>query len=486
MAIILQDTFTDINGTPLANHIPEVSPNGARWIDVGNRYNIQGNALNTVSAREYTEFDVGTPNFRFSFDIGGPGTNTGGYLRFGVRRVDTDNQIWVAWMNGSNWNLFKSEGGTATTIESATTQNASHLSTSAYVNATFVCEGDTIEVYINNELLFTYTDSFNNTATKIGIAGWSSGHKFDNVLVESLGETEPPPIDEGEDVSYSFPTTQAMYADTGYQISLEQALFQNVSRTNPINQTIFTDQSKSLPLSEIIYSTLNSNWLTQQEVYDEVETNAETKQFVYREVEVNGETQQILFQDKGITGETQQTVYADKTHEYPTVQQLYEEAVVAYETQQQIYRNVEVFAHTLQEILDNGILRTFKYPLQLDIYKDMSQEILLKQEHFREVIGQIDLTQAMYRVIEGSYETNIEIYADLNNPTSTQQVIYGDIEKAFPLHQSIFNPDKTVTDTVTIKGVFDLDAYLKGKRELDIEVQGTRELNVILKGVIRK
>jgi hypothetical protein len=188
MTVLLHDTFTDTNGTEIQNHIPDIAPLGQRWSTSGTSktavFTIQDNKA-SYAYRSWSLIEIGNSDYSFEVTL----SDVVKYMRFGIRASDSDNLYWFVTMGETSWQLFKTVGGSSTSVASF------DVSTPTTDGQRFkvICSGDTIEFYDSNGVIsLTYTDTFNSTASKVSLNGYTSGGSFDDLLVESLGTTDPP------------------------------------------------------------------------------------------------------------------------------------------------------------------------------------------------------------------------------------------------------------------------------------------------------
>lgn len=407
MAILMQDTFTNTNGTSLTSHI---SDSGHTWIGNTAGYEIRDNTAYTLNtARQYVEFDAGTPNKRYVITLDGT-SQTASYLRIKFRDDGADNYWWIVWMGSNNWDLRKN--GTETgVVGSVTIQNSSIINSTTTIEV--ICDGDAITVYIMGQLAFSLNDSYNSTTgTKVGFVGWSAGHKFDDVLIESLGTEEPP---TGTDVSYTFDTSNIIYADRSINTDTKQAIYKDTNINLDTSQRIYADVSYNHDTRQLLYQSVVSTHDLKQSLYEDITTLFDTMQEIYSD-----------YVQRSYTFDMQTLIYADRVAEFVTRQEMYRDITETLDTKQMLYR-VEQSGNDLNLI----------------IYADVEVHTDSLQQFYEDIGVQFDTKQVLY---------------------DESGAIIGTIELEGKRQLNIY-----------LQGKRELNVQLEGKRELNVHLKGLIE-----------
>ena len=175
--LIVMDHFDRAdNNTGLGNAVT-----GQAWVQSKGVMGISGNQAKVISQDgngvTYAYIETGRSDVRVSCIMG----TTGDYKQILVfRDVDYSNKLSVYYLSGQ-YLLRKTVGGTTSTIQAVTMAQAS------YDKITVEAVGNSIKVYINDALIITATDAFNQTATKHGIAAISTLTSiFNNFKIQGL------------------------------------------------------------------------------------------------------------------------------------------------------------------------------------------------------------------------------------------------------------------------------------------------------------
>jgi hypothetical protein len=413
MTILMQDSFTNTNGTTLENH---TSDSGHKWSGATSSFNIQNNRVNTVTTRQWSNFNVGTSNFSYAikFDCS---ANTGAYLRVRFRYTDESNYFWFTWMNGENWDLRKVQAGSNITIGSVTISGSNPTLdiNNKQTLVKIICNGDTIEIFINNTLAFSHTDSFNNTADGVGFYGYNPGHRFDDVLIESLGTTDPEePI--GEDGSTAFDLLQSIYTDST--------------------------------------------------------TQADTRQTIYSDGYLNGDTRQIIYQDGYTACDLKQMLYANLSTSFDTKQAIFEVSAVHMDSQQVIYETASTAFDMLQEYYQDGQTGSTPFDMRIQLYEDDVTVFDSKQEWYEDGATLADLKQAIYEAGELNGDMKLILYSDSFIRADLRQLIYSDEQIHFGTKQVLYDTKNELIGVIHLRGERKLYIELQGKQELYVNLKG--------------
>jgi len=195
LSVILYDTFTDTNGTLLANHTPDLQL-GANWNIVSGDWEIQSNELQINTADTNLHFayvDIGQPNTILSFVINSfDSSNT---TQFILRYTDDSNHILFLINQDGKITIGKRVGGVFTSY---------YVGSNGDYTPGLTCEirliDNTLNVVINNLPIPTIDVSDFATGNKHGVArgGANITPHIDNFKIIPIGLQ---PINN--DVSYT-------------------------------------------------------------------------------------------------------------------------------------------------------------------------------------------------------------------------------------------------------------------------------------------
>lgn len=162
--VIVNDTFTDTNGTLLNAHaISPTNTLGATWIESTGNWTIQSDkANNNTWVRTFGLVETGLANVKITASI----LTQNGSLNGLIFRYSDASNYWELRRNGSTkaLSIYKKVGADGPVVNAVVT--TTDVTTQTY---TVVCVGDLIMVNDGHGNVLTLEDSFNNTATKHGI-----------------------------------------------------------------------------------------------------------------------------------------------------------------------------------------------------------------------------------------------------------------------------------------------------------------------------
>lgn len=179
--LYVYDSFTDVNGTLLTAHTPDLTQ-GSGWAAVvGTSLQIQSGAAVQTAGGARMEIDGAHADGRALVDFSFAGSLSQNFLTF---RYGDNNNMWQLGINSGapQWVLNKTASGSTTTVTSG--------SASFSAGTTYTLEsrfsGSSISVYINGSLLTTITDSFNSAATKCGMTSGGTSPSFKNFKISAF------------------------------------------------------------------------------------------------------------------------------------------------------------------------------------------------------------------------------------------------------------------------------------------------------------
>jgi hypothetical protein len=187
-AIIAQDLFTDSNGTNLASHTMDT---GGGWTSRVGTFQIQGNKATPNSGNDDDQITTdAAADFIMAVDI----------VPFNLAATEDDPDIIFRWSASNNlWvvhnssagggvqQLYKNIGAGYVLVQSVVFAFVSGTPYTVKV----VCVGSLIKTYVNNVQQISASDSFNATATKVGLRTGKAGAPvtlatWDNFIVTTV------------------------------------------------------------------------------------------------------------------------------------------------------------------------------------------------------------------------------------------------------------------------------------------------------------
>jgi hypothetical protein len=218
---IFKDTFTDVNGTALTSHTPDIGAVGFSALSTGVEYDIQGNRAHfkTAGGANVTGFDSGVANARISARLMGHSSTSTTNPAIVFRYVD-DSNYWRLRIRFSNGDvqLFK-------LVNNSGSQPTGGLYTFAFQLDTvyafdIVCNGASIKVYLGGDLIMDVTDSALQTATKVGLRGArANGFEYsDDFTVQEVGGVYPFDVAAAGPQNAAAPLTTPTYDDSGQAV----------------------------------------------------------------------------------------------------------------------------------------------------------------------------------------------------------------------------------------------------------------------------
>ena len=191
--MIFQDTFTDTDGTDLSAHTPDIDIAGNGWVDETIAMEVQGNEAVAVSNGGQSTVDVEESDVIVEADAIIATTSSNRSVELIFRWSDSDN-YWGLLVTpiGASASPFavtprKKVAGSFTDFTESPNQICNAGETYALK---VVCDGSDIEFFYDDVSILSITDSFNSTATSIGLlssrAPGSNGQSFDNLTASTL------------------------------------------------------------------------------------------------------------------------------------------------------------------------------------------------------------------------------------------------------------------------------------------------------------
>lgn len=188
VALYISDNCTDADGTAIALHVPApTNVPGGSWANFINTCKIQGNKIRRATgSNAYFAciLEGGNAGGTFSVDYVNLGTSGDPYAGIVFRYSDANNYWILRQIAGTTLNIVKVVAG----VEGA---GSASYTVPALLSATHslsvVLSGNSITSFLDGNSLGTITDSFNATATKIGVRGYYGNgvdydQTFDNVV----------------------------------------------------------------------------------------------------------------------------------------------------------------------------------------------------------------------------------------------------------------------------------------------------------------
>jgi pectate lyase len=176
--LLIQDTFTAVNGTTLPGHAPDVNTPGNAWVVQSGAGNIQNNKAQCSTGVWVATIDSGQANVTVTADIvlSVAGSDDGPVVRF-----QDANNYWFADASGSNnFILYEKTGGSFVQRASTTVTVSTGTTYTVQVQAS----GTTITATINGGNPISYGSATDfQTATKHGIKLDNATDTADNFKV---------------------------------------------------------------------------------------------------------------------------------------------------------------------------------------------------------------------------------------------------------------------------------------------------------------
>lgn len=187
--ILLHDTFTDTNGTPVTSHTMDV---GGGWAAIEGTIHppvVQSNKLQSVvyEAEAYAYIaDAGAPDAEATCDFVIGALDGGHYCELLFRVFDANN-YWtmrVSGLGSNNFQIVRKQSG----VDNIEQQMTVALTAGVTYPFLVTCEGDDISCTLDGNVL-NETNSFNSTTTKFGLRFYTYNAPFntaDNFMVTAL------------------------------------------------------------------------------------------------------------------------------------------------------------------------------------------------------------------------------------------------------------------------------------------------------------
>lgn len=186
--VLVRDVFLDVDGTRLGAHAPDIDTVGGGWSEHDGTWEISNNAARKTAAsaaHQTTSIDAGQSDGIVSITVSRTGNGETSRAGLAFRVVDNDN-FWGVWVNGTNLQMFKREGGTFTQV--GATVSITNAQDTWRLTATL--NGNSISVLCELEgggsHTLTATDDAHATATRHGLWAFGTTHLFEEFLVQVL------------------------------------------------------------------------------------------------------------------------------------------------------------------------------------------------------------------------------------------------------------------------------------------------------------
>lgn len=188
MTVQVQDHFTDVNGTALDAHTPDVDVVGGGWSEIiGTNWTIQSNTANTTAGDGTAAIDCGAADINLSCEADSNALSSAAIQSAGLcARLSDSLNFWAIIINdsGNSFRISEKNGGTYTDRASASvTINGGTLYT-----LTAQLSGQTITAQIDGGNEISYgSATLNETVTVHGIKARRPGDRIDDFLAETTG-----------------------------------------------------------------------------------------------------------------------------------------------------------------------------------------------------------------------------------------------------------------------------------------------------------
>lgn len=185
MTVVVQDTFTDTDGTSLDVHTPDTQFSGG-WTEVTGNWGITGNQASIGAARDNANATIqtGEADCTITVEALSAVTSSGGTRDTGIaaRHSDTNN-YWRIGINDFDeiFRITERNGGTNTTRASTSVT----INNATYYTVQVVLNGSTITATLDGANEISYgSATLNQTATVHGIVMRGTTDRVDDFLVE--------------------------------------------------------------------------------------------------------------------------------------------------------------------------------------------------------------------------------------------------------------------------------------------------------------
>lgn len=181
MTRYIYDTFTDTDAVLLPNHTPDIDVVGGGWTSIAGVWDILSNEAKTSSdPGAKAVIDSGIYDGRFKVDLM-VGLATGiAYLQFRQKDVD---ECWHAGLDDNAQTVILEELTPGGLVRRATVSFAQDEAT--WYEIKVLCQGDFIQVFVDDVLYITHASESLQTETGVGIVALSNPDaRFDNFIAE--------------------------------------------------------------------------------------------------------------------------------------------------------------------------------------------------------------------------------------------------------------------------------------------------------------
>ena len=178
---LIKDLFTDADATAITAHTPNINAPGNAWVNTSGTTTIQANTAK--SSGGVASIDSGQAALTITLDAI-PASN--GTLGIAFRLTD-NTHYWLAGVGRDGTgrvklNLWENDAG-FTLRASQVHASVNYLAGTTYALKVVYSGNDIVATMPDLSLSASYTSSFNNTATKIGLRASDQNDAFDNLLV---------------------------------------------------------------------------------------------------------------------------------------------------------------------------------------------------------------------------------------------------------------------------------------------------------------
>ena len=183
-AYLIEDTFTDADGTALSSHTPDTKPAGSGWANViGGGFTIQGNKASCNGVNDQlVEIEAGAADV----DVVVASMTLGQYSGIVARGTGTGLNCILALFDtvANEYGIYACQGAYTRIAGAAEALNPGDVLTNAELKVT----GTTIEILVNGASKVSTTSAVHQTETAIGLLGYGEDGtaKWDGLTVAAL------------------------------------------------------------------------------------------------------------------------------------------------------------------------------------------------------------------------------------------------------------------------------------------------------------
>lgn len=205
---LVSDSFNRADSATLGSTDSSVGGTAKAWTSDSGAFQIKSNQLwNSIAGQSTVFLDAGVSNYSVSMVV----NTQAGQNSLVLRWTDSlNNYTFLTEPLVNSVKLYKTQAGTRTQIATATmTLTAPYTMKASLTNGHFTC-------YINGAPTLLAADTFNQTATKVGVQNWSGQPFLDDFTLETAPEVLASDSFNRADSTTTLGTTDNAYGGTAY------------------------------------------------------------------------------------------------------------------------------------------------------------------------------------------------------------------------------------------------------------------------------